>query len=115
MMAGERERWNQPIIFMVTASEKAKIAERMDSIGMRNLSAYMRKMALDGYIIHLDLSDVREMVLLLRKTSNNLNQIARRLHQSGSLYETDIEALRQRFDRLWDVANTVMRKLAKVP
>lgn len=114
-MAGDRELRDQPIYFLVTASEREKIAERMESIGVRNLSAYLRKMALDGYIIHLDLTDVREMVSLLRKASNNLNQIARRLHQSGSIYETDIEGLQHRFDRLWDAAERIMRKLAKVP
>jgi len=49
----------------------------------RNMGAYLRKMAIDGYVVRLDLNDVTQMVSLLRRSSNNLNQYAKRAHQTG--------------------------------
>lgn len=100
--------------FFTTADQAALIHERMASIGVSNLSAYLRKVAIDGYIINLDLSDVREMVSLLRRCSNNLNQYARRANETGSIYAADIEDLRVRLDELWDVAGGILSTLAEV-
>ena len=61
---------------MVSEEEQALIQERMDEAGIRNMGAYMRKMALNGYVLHIDLSPVRELVSLQRRCSNNLNQVA---------------------------------------
>ncbi len=69
--------------FYVSEQEAAAIQERMEQIGVANLSAYLRKMAVDGYIIHLDMSGVQEMVRLLRICSNNLNQYAKRANETG--------------------------------
>lgn len=67
---------NEQIIFWVSPEEKALIEEKMAQVGMTNLSAYLRKIAIDGMIIRLDLPELRELVSLLRYTSNNINQIA---------------------------------------
>ena len=72
-------------------------------------------MAIDGFNIQLDLSEIREMVALLRRCSNNLNQYARRANEKGSIYAADIEDLRQQLDRLWDVADRTLAWLARVP
>ena len=74
---------------MVSEEEQALIRERMDEAGIRNMGAYMRKMALNGYVLHVDLSPVRELVSLQRRCSNNLNRalvraIANPTWQSGS-------------------------------
>ena len=61
---------------MVTAEELARIRERMDEAGITNAGAYVRKMALNGYILHVDLSPVKELVSLQRRCANNLNQVA---------------------------------------
>lgn len=114
-MSKRKRRRDQSIYFMVTAEEREMIEQRMTGIGISNLGNYMRKMALDGYIIHLDLSDVREMVTLLRRCSNNLNQYARRANEMRSIYAADIEDIQTQVDRLWDVANKVLAGLAKVP
>ena len=74
------------ILIKISKSDKEKIRERMNSLGVRNLSAFMRKMAIDGYIINLDLSDVKEVVRLLKINSNNLNQYAKK----ASLYGTQL-------------------------
>lgn len=100
--------------FFTTAEQAALIHERMASIGVGNLSAYLRKVAIDGYIINLDLSDVREMVSLLRRCSNNLNQYAKRANETGSIYAADIEDLRVRLDQLWDAASGILGTLAEV-
>ena len=61
---------------MVTPEEQALIADRMAEAGISNMGAYMRKMALNGYVLHVDLSDIRELVALQRRCANNLNQVA---------------------------------------
>ena len=74
---------------MVSEEEQVLIQERIDEAGIRNMGAYMRKMALNGYVLHVDLSPVRELVSLQRRCSNNLNRalvraIANPTWQSGS-------------------------------
>lgn len=100
--------------FTATEEEDALIRERMASIGVVSLGAYMRKVAIDGYIINLDLSDVRELVTLLRRCSNNLNQYAKRANETGSVYAADIEDLRVRFDGLWDAAGGILSALSEL-
>ena len=100
--------------FMVTEREKALIQEKMDKMGTRNMGAYLRKMAIDGYVVRLDLSGVGELDSLLRRCSTNLNQLTRRAHETGSIYEADIEDLRQNYDRLWDMAGKILTELSDI-
>ena len=100
--------------FCVNEEERELIRERMASIGVTSMGAYFRKMSIDGYIINLDLSDVREMVSLLRRCSNNLNQYAKRANETGSIYAADIEDLRCRLDSLRDAAGEILKGLAKI-
>lgn len=101
--------------FYVSEQEAAAIQERMEQIGVANLSAYLRKMAVDGYIIHLDMSGVQEIVRLLRICSNNLNQYARRANETGSIYAADVEDLRTRLDSLWSGMDKLLRGFANIP
>ena len=71
-----RRRRNIPLYVMVSPEELEQLHARMDEAGVRNMSAFVRKMALNGYILHVDLSPVRELVSLQRRCSNNLNQVA---------------------------------------
>jgi archaellum component FlaC len=98
----------------VTEEENALIRERMERLGVTGIGAYMRQMALNGYHVSVDLSDVRELVSLLRRCSNNLNQIARRANETRNIYETDIEDLRRQYDKLWDAADGILQGLAKI-
>ena len=100
--------------FLATEAESTQIRERMTSIGMTSLGAYLRKMAIEGMFVQLDLSDVKEMVRLLRNATTNINQIARRANEIRSIYETDIEDLRRQYDTLWDAANKILARLAKI-
>lgn len=100
--------------FMVSPEERELINEKMASIGTKNMGAYLRKMAVDGLVIHLDTADVRELVRVLRITSNSLNQLAKRVHETGGIYGEDIEDLRKSYDKLWGAAEEIMLRLAAI-
>jgi hypothetical protein len=105
---------NVQIIFWVSEEERAQIQAKMDQVGTENLSAFLRKIAIDGYILKLDLPELREMISLLRRSSNNLNQIAKRLNETGRFYAADMEDILQRQEQLWQAANTILTRLALV-
>lgn len=100
--------------FCVNEEEAMLIRERMADMSVTGLGAYLRKMAICGYHINVDLTDVKELVSLLRRCSNNLNQITKRTNETGNIYESDIEDLRQKYDTLWDAANKILSGLAKI-
>ena len=102
------------VSFRVSEQERAMIEKKMELAGIRSLRAYLLKMAVDGYVVQLDLSEVREMVSLLRTATNNLNQIARRTNEMGNLYATDVEDLRGHYDRLWEQAGGILKKLSEL-
>lgn len=110
----DQQRRDIYVSFRVSPKERRLIAEKMELAGIRNLRAYMLKMALDGYVLQLDLSEVREMVFLLRNATNNLNQIARRANETRNIYEADIKDLQEHYDGLWDQAGKVLRQLSKL-
>lgn len=90
------------------------IHEKMDLVGTENMSAYLRKMAIDGQIIKLDLPGLKEARTLLRHTSDNMNQLARRANANGRIYNEDIADLQVSLDRAWDSFNGVLQKLSKL-
>jgi len=100
--------------FWAEESEAAIIHERAASAGVASFGAYIRKLAIDGLIISVDLSDVRDMVFLLRKISNNINQIAKRTNETRNFYAADVEELRRLYDTLWDAANKILAGLAAI-
>ena len=85
---------------MVTPEEQALIADRMTEAGISNMGAYMRKMALNGYVLHVDLSDIRELVALQRRCANNLNQVAVHANTFG-VYPEEIAGLQRDYEKLW--------------
>jgi len=91
-----------------------RIKQKRAELGIINRSAYVRKMALDGYCINLDLSDMKEMVSLLRRCSNNLNQYAKRANESGSIYAEDIQDLQVRQSEIWEIAKEMLARLATI-
>lgn len=113
MKAPNRKR-KRTIYIMVTEHEYDLIVEKMEQANVLNMSAYIRKMAIDGFVIRLDLSDVREMVRLLRITSNNVNQVAKRANETRNIYEADIADLRAQYDGLWNKAEEILRALAEL-
>lgn len=105
---------NRNVSFRVSEQERDLIERKMELAGIRSLRAYLLKMAVDGYVVQLDLSEVRQMVSLLRTATNNMNQIARRTHETGSIYEADIRDLQEHYDQLWEQANGILKKLSEL-
>ena len=106
-----RRRRDKHLHVMVTAEELAQIQERMAEAGIVNAGAYMRKMALNGYILHVDLAPVRELVSLQRRCSNNLNQVAVHANTYG-VYPEEIAGLKRDYERLWGQVADVLKELS---
>lgn len=94
--------------------EMRLVQEKMRQLGTSNFSAFIRKMAIDGYVIKLELPELKELVSLLRHSGNNLNQLTKRVHESGRIYDADLEELQQSQERLWDAARDILSALAKL-
>ncbi len=97
-----------------TPGELQMIQEKMEQYSTKNFSAFVRKMAIDGYVIKLQIPELKELVSLLRRSSNNLNQLTKRVHETGRVYDTDLEDLKQNQERLWDAARDILGTLAKL-
>lgn len=105
---------NRQIIFWVSPIEEAMIEERMSQVGTKSLSAYLRKIAIDGMIINLQIPELKEIISLLRRCSNSLNQIAKRVNSTGRIYETEMEQILQNQEELWRAVNEILRKLSAI-
>ena len=110
----EKESYSEHVRVRLTPSDKKRLDKKMKELGVKNLSAYIRKMALDGYCVRLDVADIREMVRLLRICSNNLNQYAKVANTTGSIYKGDILDLKVRLDDIWELAKSIMKELAAI-
>ena len=113
MSAPKRKRDVQ-LNFRVSPEELALIEQKMAQLGTKNREAYLWKMALDGYVVRLDLPELKELVSLLRRSSNNLNQLTRRVHETGRIYDADLEDISQRQEALWDGVHRILTQLAKL-
>ena len=100
--------------FRVTEREKQLIEERMQEIGTTNREAYLRKIAIDGMLVKLEVPELKEIVSLMRRTSNNVNQIARRLNENGRIYEVDITDVQNQQEQLWDMLNSLITKISEI-
>ena len=115
MTAPKRKRDVQ-LNFRVSPEEQALIEQKMAQLGTKNREAYLRKMALDGYVVRLELPELKELVSLMRRSSNNLNlnQLTRRVHETGRIYDADLEDISQRQEALWDGVHKILTQLAKL-
>ena len=100
--------------FRVTEREKQLIEDRMQEIGTTNREAYLRKIAIDGMLVRLQVPELKEIVALMRRTSNNVNQIARRLNETGRIYEVDITDVQNQQEQLWDMLNNLITKISGI-
>ena len=94
----------------VNQQEKEIIQQKMQQLGTTNMGAYLRKMAIDGYVLKLDMTKMKEMVSLLRRISSNVNQIAKRANETGRVYETDLEEIQNQQEQLWTAMRNVLQK-----
>ena len=97
-MAGRTR--NIQVIFRVDERERGLIRQKMELMGVRNMQAYLRKMAIDGYAVKLDLPELREAVAMLGRYNGNINQIAKRANETGRVYDTDIKEIWKKIDEL---------------
>jgi len=97
----------------VSEAEHDTIQARMKELGTENLSAYIRKMALNGYALNVDLSPVRELVSLQRRCANNLNQVAVHANTQG-VYPDEIAALQRDYAALWGPLAELLKQLAAI-
>ena len=100
--------------FLVSSEELALIEQKMAQLSTSNREAYLRKMALDGYVVRLELPELKELVSLMRRSSNNLNQLTRRVHETGRIYDADLEDISQQQEALWDGVHRILTQLAKL-
>lgn len=113
MTAPKRKREVQ-LNFRVSPQELAVIDEKMSQFGTKNREAYLRKMALDGYVVKLELPELKELVSLMRYSSNNLNQLTRRVHETGRIYDADLEDISRQQDQLWDGVREILTQISKL-
>ncbi len=108
------DRRDQQLHFRVSKPELERIRNKMEASGILSIGSYLRKMALDGYCLHLDLPQLRRMAYLLQMCSNNLNQYAKVANENGQIHTADLEDLRARLDELISVSKQILAKLTEL-
>ena len=98
----------------ISPEDKDRIKIKMEDAGILNMSAYIRKMSLDGICIKLDLVEIRQLIVMLQRCTNNLNQYAKRANETGSIYAADIEDLQNRLDEIWELSRQSLAHLAAI-
>ena len=100
----------RPIILRcsVTAEERALIEQKLTQLQIKRIGAYLRKMAIDGSIIQVDTTDIKEMTRALSAIGRNINQIAKRLNFGGPAYQADMEEIRERMDQIWQLQRRIL-------
>lgn len=96
----------------VNQQEKEIIQQKMQQLGTNNMGAYLRKMAIDGFILKLDMAEMKEMLSLMRRISSNINQIAKRANETGRVYDTDLEEIQNQQEELWSTMREMLQKFS---
>ncbi len=107
-------KYPDSMLIKLKEGDREKLYCRMEEAGMVNMSAFIRKMAMDGYVIKLDLSEMNEFVRLLRINSNNLNQYAKKANETGNIYLADIKELQKQQDELWNAMKDFLKTLSNL-
>ena len=113
-MSAEYARRSIKVSVRFTEAEHELLKKRMAVTGTSNQEAFIRKLSLDGIVVKLDVPELKEMISLLRYAGNNINQIAKRLNETGRTYEADIEDIKANQEHLIELANTIITKLAAI-
>ena len=103
-----------PIYVWVRPDELEAIRERMAEAGIRNMSAYIRKMALNGYVLHADLAPIQDLVSLQRRCANNLNQVAIQANTYGGIYPEELKTLQKDYADLWGPLSELLETLSGI-
>ena len=113
-MTGPKRARDILLSVRVSQAEHDLIQERMAEAGTANREAFIRKMALNGYVLHVDLSPVKELVSLQRRCSNNLNQVARSANTYGGITPQEIKTLQNDYAALWGPLSDLLKQLAGI-
>lgn len=113
-MSTPKRKRDVQLNFRVSPHELEQIETKMAQMGTINREAYLRKMAIDGYVVKLDLPEIKELLSLMRRSSNNLNQLTKRVHETGRVYDADMEDISQKQDAIWAGLNEVLTRLSSV-
>ena len=105
---------SRQVKFWVSEEEYQLLQKKMEAAGGVNQGAYIRKMILDGYIVNLDIPELKEIIRLLSITSNNVNQMARRLNTDGSIYQQDIREVEVQLEQNYKMLRKLITKLSKI-
>lgn len=105
---------SRQVKFWVSEEEYQLLQKKMEAAGGVNQGAYIRKMILDGYIVKLDIPELKEIIRLLSITSNNVNQMARRLNADGSIYQKDIREVEAQLEQNYKMLRKLITKLSKI-
>ena len=100
--------------FRVSEEENEIIREKMQETGIKSIGAYLRKMAVDGYCVRLEMADVKEVLRLLRINSNNINQYTKKAHETGCIYIRDVEKLQKSQEEIWILIKQLLVKLSEI-
>ncbi len=111
----QNRKRNVQIKFWVTEEERELIKLRMAQLPTQNIGAYMRKMAINGLIIYTDMTDIKETNRELHSIGININQIARRVNETNSIYKEDIAELKNYMDEIWKQQRKILLSLPEVP
>ena len=95
----------------VTAEERALIEQKMAQLPTQRIGAYLRKMAIDGYIIYTDTTDIKAFTAELSAIGRNINQIAKKLNAGGPAYQEDIQEIRERQEQIWQLQRHILSSL----
>ena len=98
------------IEFCVTEQERQLIQSKMAQLGTKNMGAYLRKMAIDGYIIKVDYTQQKKLAAAVSRVAGNINQICRRINSTGNLYAEDVAELKDRQAEIWSLLKETQRK-----
>ena len=102
------------IKFFVNDKEYDLIEKKMEQAGIENMSAYIRKMVIDGYVVKLDMPELRELTLKMKSISNSENQIAKRVNSTGNIYEADIEEIKKNQEEIYEGIRKILASLSKI-
>lgn len=103
---------NVQMHFRVSEEEEKLIRKKMQESGIMSIGAYLRKMAIDGYCIRLDMMDVKEVLRLLRINSNNINQYTKKANETGRVYIEDIKHIEASQEKIWEMMKQILTKLS---
>lgn len=110
-MLGENENRTERIALRVTKSEKEFIEKKCELSGCKNISDFMRKMAIMGMTIYYEANTLKNLNKQLRNITNNINQIAARVNTSNEFYAEDLELMQEEVDLIWQALKSVQSAL----